>query len=169
MMKRFISVLSLSICLTFVKNVHAVDFDSWDMIFLAPQNENSGFNIYYNTRFGYAIEFPNDFGQKGDLPGNNDGITMVNGDAVLAMWGSYNVMEDTPESLFAYESDIEHVFDKVVTEDSLSYFRSVDNMEIYTYKKTGNVIVSFQIEFPEEQHDKYAGIISHMTDTVFIQ
>ena len=161
-MKKGILAAALLCCTLLSGTAYASDYYGWDTILLAPQSQNSpNYNIYHNSRFNFSIPFPNYFGQSGELPGNGDGICMEGEGATLAMSGSHN-MGDTPESDFEYVYDKSSVFGKETTADTLSYYQDEGSTEMYYYKKFGSICCSFAFEYPKDEHDKYAEIISYM-------
>ncbi len=55
---------------------------------------------YTNARFGYTVDVPEEF-LVGEAPENNDGRTFTapDGQGSVAVYGSFNALEHTPESL----------------------------------------------------------------------
>ena len=162
-MKKAIILFTLCIILGST-TVTAADFGTWDAIYLAPQSWDAvNYNIYHNARFGYAVAFPNYLSQYGELPANNDGITLKTGEeTTLYIWGSYNVLDETPESLLNDDS----AFDIFMSEDSLSYYRIDGDIEAFRFQKIGSIIFSFQLEYPKTEHEQYREIIDVMLDNI---
>ena len=54
-------------------------------------SEITGYYKFINGRFGYSIDFPQNF-NNGFLPGNSDGATFktFDGSASLSVWGGHN-------------------------------------------------------------------------------
>ncbi|MBQ9063877.1 MAG: hypothetical protein IJ123_00345 [Blautia sp.] len=166
-MKRIIMLIALG-CLFSGITVQASDFSQMDAIYLSPQSMSSiNYNVYHNTRFNYYVSFPNYFGQKGELPGNNDGIWLEGEGANLTISGSHNMydsIEDLYELELSYNNDAD--FEKNTTDNSVSYYKRDGETEIFCYNKLGSIDCSFYLEYPAEEHDRYIDIIDYMKKTI---
>lgn len=151
------------------RTTHAIEISNydWDTIFLAPQSQEAvNYNIYYNTRFGYSVAFPNYFAQNGELPANNDGMSFISGDELLLVYAYYNSRPDFPEDLIKEVSG--NLFDVKIGDVTLSYYKDEGDRESFTYQATGGIVFTFYLEYPKEQHDKYVDIIEKMKKSVYM-
>ena len=130
------------------------------------QTRQTDFLTYYNERFGYAISYPSWFVQDRPLPANGDGIWMSGNGASLTMSGSFNVMDDTPESYSRYSSDESGITESHTGEDYYEYYRVDGNTEHYQYTKIDDLCVSFYLEYPLTEHAQYSSIIEEMKKNV---
>jgi hypothetical protein len=62
---------------------------------------STGWLTYVNPRFGVAVDYPVAFSRRDPPPANGDGQTFrtPGGDAVLVVFGSYNINGETPAQL----------------------------------------------------------------------
>ena len=126
------------------------------------------FLTYINERFGYAISYPSYFTQSRPLPANGDGIWMSGNGANLTMSGSYNAMNDTPESYSRYSAYETGITESIAGEDYYEYYRIEGNTEEYSYTKIDDLDVSFVLEYPVTEHEQYSKIIEKMKKSVVV-
>lgn len=123
---------------------------------------------YVNERFGYAISYPSYFVQSRPLPANGDGIWMSGNGANLTMSGSYNVMNDTPESYSRYSANETGITESYTGDDYYECYRIEGNTEMYSYTKIEDLCVSFHLEYPVAERDQYRTMIEEMKKSVVV-
>lgn len=123
--------------------------------------KNINYVKYTNERFGFSIEYP-DYLEVLLDPDNGDGIKVGDKDLRLTVSGSYNVLNETPESM---EEEI------VKTKSNISYkekgkdFFVASWLEgdkvIYEYRKVGkNMIQGFILEYNESKIKEFEPIVN---------
>lgn len=121
---------------------------------------------YGNARFGYFIDYPSSF-IKGEAPVNNDGRTFTSpdGSAQLSVYGSNNVLNETPESL--YKSLLNE------TKGPIAYKVLRKNWFVVSWKKNGKItyqksfvgrgsVNTFIFAYPKTQARHFASITAHL-------
>ena len=83
------------------------------------------------------------------------------------MSGSYNVMNETPESYSRYSDETGITYSYVGT-DYYECYSSEGNTEKYSYTKMEDLCVSFYLEYPITEHDQYITIIEEMKKSVVV-
>ncbi len=128
--------------------------------------EGSVYNTYSNGRYGFSIDYPNQF-DIGMSPANGDGLhfTSRDGKAELVAYGSNNVMDATANSL--YETELANI-------KNVSYKFFKDNWFVLSWVEDGTVYYvrtivgtgsmnSFRFSCTEEQLDQYYDVIEHIS------
>lgn len=135
--------------------------------FFTGAGSSSGYNLYTNARFGYSMSYPAWFVQVGDLPTNGDGIWMAGNGARLTMSGEYNVLGHTPKSYFEMAARGKSITKKEIDSHSVGYYTSEYPYEKYYYTEISDALcISFYLEYPIAEHDKYQQIIKTMKNSI---
>ena len=140
---------------------------NWDVIYLSPQaQEFPNYNVYHNQRFDFSIAFPNYFVQAGELAGNGDGISFQSNGAELSVYGEYNVLYESFEERFERYASDGTIAAKDIDASHMFYILDQGSSEYAVYSQGDDMIVTFELIYPKEEHDTYAGIIEHMKNSI---
>ena len=125
---------------------------------------------YGNPRFNYGMSYPDIFDET-IQPDNSDGVTLKSDDGKyeLIMWGSYNVLEYTPQTFVDFFKE-DHTDCSEVFLDGNSYsITSVDKVDgklIQTVQK-GYVLpdksVHYQLSYPVTEKENFLNVNIRMT------
>ena len=131
---------------------------NWDVIYLSPQaQEFPNYNVYHNQRFDFSIAFPNYFVQAGELAGNGDGICFQSNGAQLSVYGRYNVLGETFEETFELYAPDGEIIEKDIDANHMFYILDQGSTEYAVYSQGDDMIVTFELTYPKEEHDTYSG------------
>lgn len=99
---------------------------------------------YVNERFGTSATFPDEiFSEQEEPPENGDGLRWLSKDgAEIAIYGSYNVMDDTPESLEASG--------KALPGRAVTYAKRGGNWVVLSGTENGEVFYERQVIGPTD-------------------
>ncbi len=135
-------------------------------------NDNEYFNInyknYYNTRFGYSIDYP-DFLIEQPAPTNNDGrnFKSEDGEVSLLLYGNYNPLFETAEDVFN-----RRVSEKI----NISYKNLLGRSYViswsegsYVYYTCGivdeNLACEFTLKYPSKDEKAFDSIVQRCYDS----
>ena len=131
---------------------------------LAAQ-ESPAWNTYHNSRYGFSIEYPASFTSE-PPPENNDGRTFVSRDrkATIAVYGNYNVFDDSLES--AMKKALEEIKVPIAykTKGKNWYVISWKEKEMITYIKTyvgKSALNTFLFTCPAAQKERYDSVTAY--------
>jgi hypothetical protein len=122
---------------------------------------------YGNARFGVFVDYPASlFTVKNAPPENGDGQTFgtADGRAELAVWGSYNIDNETPEAYLQDKADLAGVTYKKAGGDFYAISGTRDASVFYqrcNFPK-GDVIACFNISYPEADKAKWDEIVKRI-------
>ncbi|MDF2891789.1 MAG: hypothetical protein K0R80_2156 [Clostridia bacterium] len=128
--------------------------------------EGTVYNTYANGRYGFTIDYPNQFGI-GIPPQNGDGLEFISrdGKAGLVASGRNNVMDENAKDMYEAEvasiNNISYKFQK----DNWFVLSWIDNKTVYYARVIvgEGSINTFMFSCPEEQLDQYYDIIEHIS------
>lgn len=129
---------------------------------------------YVNDRFGTSIAFPIElFDSREELPANGDGVVFTSRTgASLAVFGQYNAMELTPQTM---EDFLRHGIDERST---VTYRRVGDNwtvlsgtypgMIFYERREFGpsGIIHGFSLNYPQAVHSVYDPAVAAIAESL---
>jgi hypothetical protein len=130
-------------------------------------------SVYLNARFGTAIDYPaHVFSVADPEPENGDGQSFhsTDGRAKLAVWGSYNAGEHTPQSYL----------DEIVKPEGVTYKRATPHFfavsgrrggDVYYQRcnfapKPGDTIHCVTLNYPAGQAATYDGITGEISKSL---
>ena len=126
--------------------------------------------IYTNARFGTSVTFPRDiFVDRLPPPANSDGMTFTAADrASLAVYGSYNALEQTPAQLADFSSEGMNVTYRKVGKDWVVLSGHDGNSIFYQRLEFGRsgVIHAFLLKYPATAKAKYDPLIGRIADSL---
>jgi hypothetical protein len=126
-----------------------------------------GWATYGNARFGVFVDYPASlFTVKDAPPENGDGQTFrsADGKAELAVWGSYNIDNETPEAYLGDKTDLTGATYKKAGRDFYAISGRRDQSIFYqrcNFPK-GDVIACFNISYPEADKAKWDEIVKRI-------
>lgn len=143
-------------------------------LLLAPGIAAADSLTYSNDRFGTRLTFPAElFDTRLDPPANGDGMSWTAQDgASLAVYGGYNVQEQSPAELLADISATR------AAEGTVTYSRSRDNWAVVSgtsgpsifYERhmfgAGDVIHSMVLTYPRALGGKYNPIVGPIANSL---
>ncbi len=139
------------------------------------QSAQAEWRVYKNPRFGFEFNFPAHLFKPGPAPANDDGTTFETEDtgAKITVWGSYNVMEQTPRSYLNWIKQETGAVDEVTYEKIKKNWVVVSGFKghmIY-YEKTifscgGRVINSISLYYPAAQQNAYNQLVGKITKSL---
>ena len=122
---------------------------------------------YTNARFGYVIKYPPKLLRPQGESVNQDGQRFISpdGEAVLAVWGAYNTLEESLQDNFqAAARESGGLITYQVLKDDWFVLSGVKDGSIF-YQKTlyhRDTFKTFVFTYPESQRQLYDGIIEVM-------
>lgn len=144
------------------KNTEVV---KWYHVDVSAGEKQAFYEEYYNTRFGFTIEYPDTFVAK-PLPDNGDGIiySAPDGSAELTVSGINNVNKETVTS----------IYNNLLKEHSnASYKKQENNWMVVSWLEGDNIIYeksvagsgsinTFILKYSSKEKDYYSSIVSHI-------
>jgi len=126
--------------------------------------------IYTNARFGTSVTFPLDvFTDRAGEPANGDGMTFVAPDsASLAVYGSNNALDQTPEQLADFSSEGMEVTYRKVGKDWVA-LSGHDGTDIFYHRLEfgrDGVIHAFMLKYPAAAKSKYDPLVRAIADSL---
>lgn len=143
---------------------------------IAPALAQSGaadrWSDYVNARFGTALAYPANRFTPDPPPENGDGLTFRAQDgAMLLVFGQNNALDETVASLEAGKTDADYAEITYRARGAkwlvLSGFRDVEGVrsvyyEKYLFSRSGSVIHTMILTYPEARKSRYEPIIARM-------
>jgi hypothetical protein len=143
-------------------------------LLLAPGAAAADSLSYSNDRFGTRLTFPAEvFDTRLDPPDNGDGMSWTSRDgASLAVYGAYNVLEQTPAKLLA------DISARRAAEGEVTYARSRGNWVVVSgtagpdifYERhvfgADDIIHSVVLTYPRAQAGKYNPIVGPIANSL---
>lgn len=131
------------------------------------------YNTYANARFGYSLDYPDLYSASRESD-NGDGVTLESDDGIytLRIWGSYNVLNDSGKTLLADARErVTDIYEEYAEEKfyRIEYGGGVNEKPSFFYECgyiTGDCLLGFIIQYPEEEQDEFNAIIARMTDNL---
>ncbi|KQU70010.1 hypothetical protein ASC75_07700 [Aminobacter sp. DSM 101952] len=126
--------------------------------------------IYTNARFGTSVTFPLEvFTSRAGEPANGDGMTFLAPDgASLAVYGSNNALDQTPEQLADFSSEGATITYRKVGKDWV-VLSGHDGPDIFYHRlKFGRdgVIHAFLLKYPATTRSKYDPLVGAIADSL---
>jgi hypothetical protein len=124
-------------------------------------------STYGNARFGVFVDYPASlFTVENAPPDNGDGQSFrtADGQAELAVWGSYNIDNETPEAYLHDKVDLSGASYKKAGRDFYAISGTRDQSIFYqrcNFPK-GDVIACFNISYPEADKAKWDEIVKRI-------
>ena len=129
----------------------------------------NGWQTYVNDRFGMRFDYPADIFAPLEEPQNGDGRSFQSTDATLQIFGTHNVLNDSPASMKREMVGMQDYEEVTYSPSSrnwlvLSGYRG-DRIFYEKYFFRGDVIAAFAMEFPAGRKPYYAPIIERIEDS----
>lgn len=130
--------------------------------------EQIKFEKYINPRFGYSLSYPDKFKITKESD-NGDGVELNFEDSKIIVYGSNNVLQDSPKGL--YEGELKEISKKDLIESSLeknTYIIKWKEGNFLKYKKSTvgeESINSFEVVYPLSKEQEFIDIISKMSES----
>ncbi|GAA4115166.1 hypothetical protein ACFFTN_19050 [Aminobacter aganoensis] len=126
--------------------------------------------IYTNARFGTSVTFPLEvFTSRAGEPANGDGMTFLAPDgASLAVYGSNNALDQTPEQLADFSSEGVTITYRKVGKDWV-VLSGHDGPDIFYHRLEfgrDGVIHAFLLKYPATTRSKYDPLVRAIADSL---
>jgi len=145
------------------------------MMVTVAQSARAEWRDYKNSRFGFEFSYPADLFSPGSAPANDDGRTFetVDGEANITVWGSYNVLDQTPRSYLNWVKQEADVVDEVTYQRVKNNWVVVSGFKghmIY-YEKTifscgGQVMNSIALYYPVTKEKVFNPLVGRITKSL---
>ena len=124
-------------------------------------------STYGNARFGVFADYPSSLFTVEDAPpenGDGQSFRTADGSAELAVYGSYNIDNETPEDYVANRVDLAGVSYKKIGRDFYVISGTRDASIFYRRCNFPNrdVIACFHISYPEAEKAKWDAIVTRI-------
>ncbi|MBP3887590.1 MAG: hypothetical protein J6F30_08055, partial [Cellulosilyticum sp.] len=145
--------------------------NQWNKTFEGSQTnsiEQINYIAYTNDRFGFSIEYPEDFTEQTESD-NGDGIILKNStqQAELIVSGRVRTDSDSIESQYQSELNLHNSIDYKLCKDNWFVLSWIEGDTEY-YRKVivgRDLICSFEISYPTKDGDNYDKIIEHLLNS----
>lgn len=133
----------------------------------------ASWRTYVNARFGVAVDYPPIFAREDRPPDNSDGQTFrtQRGDAVLKVFGSYNIDNQKPDGLMAAQKrrDVAYTYERAAkTWFALSGTRNgqISYTRCNLAGDRSDVLGCIELEYPSRDAAQWHDVVMRLAESI---